>query len=441
MANITLVGYLEDTYLTEPYMSGINGETTGMQVEFKLPNEDLGGMQTEFSIIDQSQLGMQAKIFPLAHALHPKYLADSEGYLEEAYLAEKMCAFQGMQAQLKIDSPDDDFSQGMQVDLAIEDQFLQGMQTEMVVQTETSQGMQTEFIKTFKLGSQANYVIYNTTQLRILCDFDSRGLSAEYAGVPSADDANWKTLQTMAGGDLGKLKHLNNDKVEQRVQTADSVISLWDLRCDTGQSNTFVDTIGILNHNFTSSAIVQFQGSDDSNFGTIKFQETLTVEAENIYFIAPTLPTVSARYFRFLIQDPTNPDNHLRIGTIVFGSARILTPKERFINPVRFGKVHFKDSQRTEGFSSNSNDRATRKKLTLVFEKLDIDGGNFELIGDYTDEAKTDLKCLIIPTPLRPSALAVFSKLVQLPDEDHFYNDDDGTNWKIDLTLDWDESL
>ena len=201
-----------------------------------------------------------------------------------------------------------------------------------------------------------------------------------------------------------------------------------------------MDTLAILGHNFTTSARVEIQGSDDAAFSTIKFSYVMETELENMYFISPTLPNVPARYYQISIQDSTNTDTEgLKIGTIVFGSAAILTPKEQFINPVTFGKRHFKDTLDTEGFTSSSNDRALRKFLGLTFTQLLIDGGNFKSLQDYILSAKTDLKCLVIPRPTRPSALAVFSKLVQLPEEQHNAVDDD--NWRVDMSFEWDESL
>lgn len=370
------------------------------------------------------------------------------GYLESAYLSElsymsgtfaeltgmqvDMAVVQtqetGMQANQEIVSPDDDYVQGMQVDMSIHDEHEIGMQ---VVQTRVSE-----------LGMQANLVIYNTTQLRLLCEFPSRGVANQYGSDPvSVDNANWKSIQSMESGDLGKLSNLNTDVLEQRVQTADGV-TVWELRCDTGVSNTFTDTIGILDHNITTSASVIFQGSDSQTFGTIKFEHNINPTSPYAIFIAPTLPTISARYHRFLITDPTNPDNHIRIGTIVFGSSTIFTPSETFDNPVAYGRKHFKDQVKTEGFTNKSNDRAIRRILGLSFTNLDVEGGNYRRLQEYFDFAKTDLKCLVIPTPTKPTVLTVWSKLVQLPEEQHAAIDvrDDELNahW-ANLELDWDE--
>lgn len=487
MTAVQVIGYLDGNYLTSPpnYLGGSINELTGMQVDLKplsikptgmqsemavIPESGLGaqvelvnvvqtetgiqaemlvqspdddsitGFQVEFLIKPEIATGMQAKIFPLQHWLHSKYLVDNEGYLEDSYLAEKMCAFQGMQVKMFVDSPADDHFQGMQVDLKVDVDKKQGMQVSMAVLQEVLTGIQVNMIKTFKLGSQANFVIYNDTQLRFLCTFPSRGTVAEYNGVPSTDNANWTTPQAMASGDLGKLKNLNSDTLEERIQSQDGVTASFELRSDAGVSNVFTDTIGIMEHNLTTSATVTFQGSDSPTFASVKFSTVLPVKKPNLIWVSPELPTLAAKYHRFLISDSTNPDNNIKIGAIIFGSADIFTLKECFSNPIRFGKTHFKDSIETEGFTNNSNDRATRKRLSLNFEKLNFVGGNYELLQDMMDLAKTDLKCLVIPLPQTPTRLSVFAKLTELPDEDHNADTADVDNHFVDIDLSWDES-
>lgn len=358
------------------------------------------------------------------------------GYLETAYLSAfsylsgqpEDCT--GIQAEMFTETTNLLGTQSqMKIDNAGDDEFL-GTQAEMKVFAEDEIGVQSDMVKTEIVGAQATLAIYNNTQLRILCSFDSRG-------TPALGGATWTSVQPIEAGDFDP-DNLNTDVLEQRTQT-DSVTALWELRCNTGKTNTFVDTVGILEHNFSAAATVQMQGSDDAAFSVIKFTENLTVEPENMYFIAAQLPTTPAQYYRFTIQDPTNADGFLRVGTIVFGSSLIFTRKECFINPVKFGQTHFKDGLETEGFTNVSNDRATRKFLSLTFDELNFSGGNFELLRDYFSDAKTDLKCLIIPRPTRASSLAVFAKLVRLPDELHNAIDDD--NHFVELTLDWDESL
>lgn len=389
------------------------------------------GSQVELKRIGfTDSLGIQLRIGKTRVHLCPEggYLETFPYLNETPYLAARFCADLNTQVLLRRGT-----QQPFNTQVLMRIKELTNLPTQVLFRIFDENNLNTQviFSAASKLNTQVNLFIYNNTQLRILCDFASRG-SVALGGT------NWTSVQAIAAGDFD-VNNLNTDIVEERTQT-DGINALWQLRCDTGATNTFVDTIGILNHNFSSSAIVEFSASDDPGFGTIKYSVTLETELESMYYVAPTLPNLSARYYQFTIQDPTNIDSDgLKIGTIVFGQSLILTRNEQFINPVTFGKRHFKDTLDTEGFTSSSNDRALRKYLNLTFTQLLIDGGNFETLQNYILEAQTDLKCLVIPRPTKPSKLAVFAKMSQLPEELH--NAIDDNNWRVDMTFDWDESL
>jgi hypothetical protein len=490
--SFTEIGYMEDDYLSElDYMAGRVDLCVGMQAEMVIQKEDLIGFQAEMKIVDipllvgmQAQMilepqvptgmqaemkiegsfatgfqaemkieerpfgfglqadmkitgnsypvGMQASMEPLAHVICGGYL-DSEDYLSETpYLAPQFCALQGMQAEMAIQ---DENAVGQQADQKIvsqDDDHLQGMQADQkITGNENVVGMQADMLTVNFTGMQASMNLYNVEQLRFLCSFPSRGTEA-------LGGNNWISVQTVRSGHFSP-NNVNTDIFEERTET-DGLPGQWELRCDTGAANTFVDTIYIGDHNFSGGATVAFQASDDAGFGSIKYQRNLTVEPLHMYFVLPLadFPPDSARYYRFIIQDGSNPDGSLKIGVIVFGSAVVFTPKETFENPVKFGFRHFKDTIETEGFTNVSNDRAMRKTLSLEFVQLLFDGGNFANLRDYFLESKTDLKCLVIPRPTRPSSLAVFSKLITIPQESHYAISDD--NHRIDLTLDYDET-
>ncbi len=407
----------EDKLLTQVLLEARGNNNLNTQVALKrLGFTNATGMQIIFgkTRVHICPEGQYLETFP--------YLTDNP------YLTARFCADLHTQVELKR------FTQtplNTQILMRINELTNLPMQVLWRIFDQNNLNMQVILSAAEKLNTQVNLFVYNNTQLRILCDFPSRG-------IPALGGNNWTSVQAIAAGDFD-VNNLNTDIVEERTQT-DGINALWQLRCDTGLSNTFVDTLAILNHNFTTSARVEIQGSDDPGFGTIKFTIVMDTELTNMYYVAPTLPNIPARYYQISIQDPTNTDaDGLKIGTIVFGSSLILTRNEQFINPVTYGNRHFKDTLDTEGFTSSSNDRALRKFLNLTFTQLLIDGGNFETLQNYILTAKTDLKCLVIPRPTRPSALAVFAKLSQLPEELHNAIDDD--NWRVDMTFDWDESL
>lgn len=414
---------------------------TGFQVNrqiVSITDDPATGMQVNRQSGDNLvEHGMQVRrAFPMV-VQHPNYLASP--YLMGPYLSAQACSLLGLQVNRVIVSAADDEFVGMQVNrqiISAADDPKTGFQVNRRINVEIPTGMQVLRVQVSKSGMQVNKVLYNVEQLRILCDFVSRG-------TPALGGINWTSPQGVATGDFS-LNNVNTDIIEQRTQSPNGVLN-WDLRCDSGQLNSFVDTIAILGHNMTSGATVTFQGSDDAGYGTIKFNRTIKIEPNNSFFVLPLadFPSLPARYFRFLISDTSNTDNHIKIGTIIFGSSIVFSKQTTFDLPLSFGKTHFKDTIQTEGFTSVSNDRALRKNLGLNFSSIDYGTGDYNRLADYFDRAKTDLKCLVIPYPCKPSLFAVFAKLSRLPMEQHNAIELCGTKevHTVDLQLDWDESL
>lgn len=277
-------------------------------------------------------------------------------------------------------------------------------------------------ITAFRLNAQVTHAIYNTKLLRILCDFPSRGTSG----------TNWTVV---AGGtEAGdfSVNNLNTDIIEQVYRSTSKNVTI---QCDTQiTQGVFNDTVAILGHNFTTSATVTMQGSNDISFSSIGISESLDVELTNIYWISEYLPLTSYRYWRFIISDVTNASN-LQIGTIVFGPS-IIFNGECFIDEVIRRKTHFADRVRTEGFTSVSNDRALKRAVSLSFRRLDYNRDNYSHLVGVIDSARTSLKCLWIPTPEYPSRFAVFGKLSEIPVENHKVIGENADYIDLDVTVD-----
>jgi hypothetical protein len=257
------------------------------------------------------------------------------------------------------------------------------------------------------MGMQIKFILYNITNLRVMVDFPSRGLTG----------LNWTSTST-ALGDFSP-NNLNTDIVEQRFQSEAGVTSII-LVCDTEKvQGVAVDTLCILNHNITTSAYIVMEGSNFPDFSAIG--ETITpviVQNEDIYYIAPTYPNKQWRYWRFVINDSTNDDLCIKIGTIVFGTTIILQG-ENITDVVRKRKVHFSDKVQTEGFTNVTNDRALKKTVGLNFEKIQYTRGNYKNLDYVFNFARTSLKCLWVPDPRYPARFGIFGKLTEMPDETH----------------------
>jgi hypothetical protein len=356
------------------------------------------------------------------------YLEDS--YLTAAYLTEIWCAALAMQGN------------------AVANKQV-GMQANAVAIFQVAMQAQVVQIDTFAF--QANVALYNTDNLRFLCDFPSRGnpnaVGTNAWGNTAATGNNWKASSTKSSATNDFLaKNLNTDVVEQIWRSNTGVITGITLDCDTELTQgVFLDTFALLNHNFTTSATVTLYGSTVSNFSTIGVTIPLTVlpDDENIYYIAASIPNTAYRYWRISIDDSTNLNNFVSVGTIVFGAATILHG-ECFVDQIEFQLKDFTDTIRTEGFTNVANARAQKKVLRLALQSLDYNKGNFKKFRSVFKNDRTITKCLWIPTPdpvdsEYTARYAVFSKLVSVPNERHNSKGADLTYVSFGLELD--ESL
>ena len=356
---------------------------------------------------------------PISHQTCDGYLTGP--YLSEPYLAPFICAHLRQQISHRLVKQTTVYSQ---LDRRI-DSGSKITRQQLNRRIEDTEAINTQLtrINAFIVNSQLLISIYNTTNLRILCDFPSRGTSG----------TNWTVVAGgTAAGDRG-INNVNTDIVEQVYRSTATTVTL---QCDTQiTQGIFNDTLAILGHNFTTSAIVTLQGSNDVTFSSIPFSETLSVETENMYWISEYLPLNSYRYWRIVVSDTTNTDGYIQIGTIVFGPS-IIFNGECFTDEVTRRKTHFADRIRTEGYSAVSNDRALKRALSLRFQKLNYNRENFEKLVGVVDAARTSLKCLWIPTPQYPSRFAVFGKLAEMPVETHKAISRDADYIDMDITVD-----
>jgi len=306
------------------------------------------------------------------------------------------------------------------------------------------EAFQVQVVKTQTFAFQTKVVLYNTDNLRILCDYPSRGLATPSGGNnswgnPDGTGQNWKATSTEPSGTNDfDVANVNTDITEQYWRSATGVLVSINLDCDTEGSGIFSDTLALLNTNLTTSALINYQASNDSNFASIEFSTFITpeIDGDNVW-VSPELPINSYRYWRVAINDPTNTDNFVRVGTIIFGSSVIFSG-ECFVDRVEFEKVNFTDSIVTEGQTTIQNDRGVKKKVRLGFRNLDYNLSNFSAIQEIFSYARTVLKCLWIPTPDYPKRFMVFGKLARIPKEVHNVKAQD-INY-VDFNVEVDES-
>lgn len=267
-------------------------------------------------------------------------------------------------------------------------------------------------------------------------------------GSPFSQVADSGTIETVSGrnwvvttgsqypGDFGPT-NVNTDIVEQVFRT--SGVLNTSIVCDTQVPNgTFIDTLAVLNHNLTNSGTVTIDFSMTNDFVS---GETIVLSPDatnDIIWIAPSIPTQSWRFVRFTFSDSKNSAGYLQCGAIVFGTSLIFNGENIVDNVTKVSK-HFADKIQTEGFTSVASDRALRSNVQMEFRNLDFSKENYYILKTVFNYARTNLKCLWIPTPETPTRFAIFGKLPTLPSESH--NSKGPTQDYIAMTLEVDDSI
>jgi hypothetical protein len=444
VVSLAQYGYLETPYLSEfPYLQPASEVGFGMQFASQINIEKAKAFQVQGVINDEVEKGLQSEFVIFAeNDVGFQFLSLIDFEKAKAFQAQAVIddeSIKGIEAQLRIFkelNPGFEFLsfinadkiKGAQLLATIDKSVTQGIQFRAIINDENVNGFQFQSMKEAIKAFQFRSVIYNTTNLRILKDFPSRGLTG----------SSWTSTSTAPSSTNGfSVNNLNTDIVEQYWRSETGVTSVT-LTCDTGIiQGVFVDTLAILNHNLSGSTTVILQSSND-NFATIGTNIELTYESLNLYYIAPELPVSAYQYWRLIISDPGSSEGFLRIGTIIFGSA-IIFSEESFVDRVRFGQKQFIDQVYTEGFTNISNDRGKKRNLSLEFRNLAYRRANFQQMRDLFDYAGVTLKCLYIPVPQQASRFAVFGKLNEIPIEEHNYKGADADY--VDFSLEVDESL
>lgn len=383
--------------------------------------ESFGNQVKVFADNGSKKTAMEANISRPIHYVCPEFL--THPFLETPFLVS--CRNVVPAAQMKI-VISDLVSAAQQSKAVITNARRFGMQTKIINTKERHVGCQVEIFGSSALAGQARVVIYNTDKLRILSDFPSRGTTG----------LNWTASSTQAGD--FSVNNLNTDIVEQYWRSATGDTTNIELICDTEVAQgIFVDTFALLGHNFSGSASVFLDASNDPGFSVAETVAIVLERNENAYWIAPTVPLVSYRYWRLRVSDTSNPDGFIRIGTVVFGSA-IIFAGECFVDQVKLGNRQFTDVVQTEGFSPVKNDRGQKRNLQLEFRNLRYLRSNFTNMRQLFEDKSTLLKCLWLPTPRYASRFAVFGRMTEIPTETH--NDLGVDSNFVDFSLNVDEA-
>lgn len=286
-----------------------------------------------------------------------------------------------------------------------------------------------------RIKHQWRVSLYNTTQLRILWEFASDGIVYDNVLASSA-----------ATGDFGAI-NIKSDIVEKVWRTTGRTFEYFQVDVGEGLTRLF-DTIAIINHNLTTSAVVKVYGYGTtydlppSNWSTVPLYAQIPMPAgggeENLIWVSPTQPINQFRHWRVTIEDPSNPAGFLQIGRFV-GGAALIFQNENFEARFQYAERNFKDEVQLNGFTGVANNRAVKKYLKIKLPNINAIGKqNFSQVRRYFRYSRDTLKGLVIPDPLNPYLFTVFAKLTEVPQLDMDYID--GQNIYADINLNFDEA-
>ena len=286
---------------------------------------------------------------------------------------------------------------------------------------------QATVLKNQAFGTQARIVNYNTNKLRVLCDYISRGASAVTAnlnewGQFEGTGLNWDANHTeVSPTNDFDINNLNNDIVESVWRSPLGTLATPSvLICDTevGGGASF-DTLSLLNTNLTTSGSVNIEASNDPLFPVpVPIAGFFGEEDGNVIWISDTLPLNTYRFYRFTIFDPSNLSGQIQIGTAVFGNAVIFST-QCFVDQVQWNPTHFTNAIPIEGQTTVQNDLGIKNKLRLAFRSWEFSSSDYVLMKRIFANARTDLKCLWVPTPQYPKRFGIYGKMTTIPSENH----------------------
>jgi len=143
-----------------------------------------------------------------------------------------------------------------------------------------------------------------------------------------------------------------------------SLTSQW-LKWDLGSAQA-IKAFLLRYNNFQTGATVQIQGNASDSWGAPSYNSTLTVDNGIMYDFPSSTQTY--RWWRLLISDAGNPDNHLRVGRVYLGT--YVEPDKNFHRRFR---MRFRDPSAlsiSEGGQISSVKRTKFKAWGYLFDEV-----------------------------------------------------------------------
>lgn len=173
--------------------------------------------------------------------------------------------------------------------------------------------------------------------------------------------------------------NLTTTPLRETWRSGSDISNFQDIVIESDSTAEAQDLFAILNHNLSSLAVVQIQGSQTTSFTGAP---TVSVPWSEKHMVLLASFGTPYRYYRFRFLDPSNECGFVEIGRIVAGKALTITENEDITDDIQIAQDDMAYTTNTEGFFRAFNKRIKIDRLSMRFSKLSTrPGQNVNYLG------------------------------------------------------------
>lgn len=234
--------------------------------------------------------------------------------------------------------------------------------------------------------------------------------------------ANIISVTSTAPGDFDK-GNMTIDPLRQVWRSAD--VASWQEIVIKADLATAIDTIAILNHNLSETAVINLQGNISNSFVAPPLNIFVPWQKKHLIICQNFGQPYS--YYRIRILDPSNACGYIEIGRIIGGTAFTFDKSngEDINDDISYDWKDLADQARTEGFFRASTERIKLRALKVKFSKIRAaaaENDNWIALREMIDTVGISKPFLTIVDRLDPSFISLWGQLDDLPTENFTIN-------------------
>lgn len=258
----------------------------------------------------------------------------------------------------------------------------------------------------------------NTTKgVSFLYTFTLGELNAANPGV------NVISVSSTASGDHDKA-NLTTTPLRQTWRSA-TVTTPQQIVMQANDTTIVPDTFLILNHNFSSNAVVSIECANTTNFaGSLKLFFVWNPK----HMILTSDVGSTFNYYRITVSDSGNGCGYLDIGRIIAGRAFTFDYDEDMSDSFTMKKTDKSYQMPTEGYFRANNERVKIQTLNISFEQLNSSTytgrpvTNYKNLVTMVEFVGTTLPFFTIVDSIEPYFKFIWGQLTSMPDETYDVN-------------------